>query len=662
MANATYSIQPPALLLSAGLLFWGWRAELLPLAIVMATVLEGARFISWRWRFSDKDFNRLVDLTSAILLAFAAYLYATRSIHGIFTLAQWFPVLVFLLVGAQTYSSQATLPLSALLLALRRRKPQQDTHLAQRIDIRFPYLAGCMLAASVVPLRTPWFYAGLCALAAWALWSIRPRRYASALWGGLLMSVIALGYVGHVGLNRLQGIVGDAVIDWLVSSERDPYQTTTAIGHIGQLKLSDRIVLRVKLPERTNRSLLLRQASYNAYASGIWRAAGDRFEAVTETPSPGSWQLGEPGMPQFAINVSGHLHRGRGLVAVPNGSYRIENLPAEFVKRNLYGAIKAENGPGVVSYTVRFRPDVSFDVEPTDKDLHIPSRYQSLFAQVSSELALSKDDPNKALAVLERHFRENFRYSLEQGRNANYAPLSHFLLRSRSGHCEYFATSTALLLRAAGIPTRYATGYSVQEYSELEDAYIVRHRHAHSWVLAYIDGTWRDVDFTPPTWVALEEQAAPWWETLYDLGSRVAFLFSRWRWSERDGQWLEVFLWLLVPLGLILGWRLYFKERIRRARPKKRHSEPVTDRSGRDSAFYRIVHQLERSSSPRRRGETLGQWLQGLTARDASTVDDHALKEALALHYRYRFDPRGLMPEERATLQSRVSEWLARDQ
>lgn len=660
MPNTSHHNSAPPLLLGAGLLFWGWRVELLPLAVVMAIVLESARLVAWRWRFSDRDFNRLVDLTSVVLVAVAVYLYATRSIYGIFTLAQWLPMLIFLLVGAETYSSRGTLPLSALFLALRRRKPPPDTDPAQRIDIRFPYLAGCLLAASLAPVRTPWFYVGLCALGAWALWSVRPRRYVPALWGGLLLCVIGLGYAGHLGLNRLQLIIGDVVVDWLVTSERDPYQATTAIGHIGRLKLSSRIVFRVKLPEQATGSLLLRQASYNSYASGIWRAVGDQFEAVTETASPGSWRLGEPGASEYVVKISGYLHRGRGLVAVPNGSHQLENLPAEYVKRNPYGAVKAENGPGMVNYTVRFRPDVSFDVEPTDKDLHIPSRYQSLFAQVSSQLGLSKDDPNKMLAVLERYFGDNFRYSLDQDRDAKYAPLSDFLLRSRSGHCEYFATSTALLLRAAGIPSRYATGYSVQEYSELEDAYIVRRRHAHSWVLAYIDGTWRDVDFTPPAWIAMEDQAAPWWQTSYDLGSRVAFLFSRWRSSERDGQWLDALVWLLVPLGLFLAWRLYLKERIQRARSKKAQRGSIAGGPGGDSAFYRIVHHLERSGLPRRPGETLGQWLRRLTAGDAPTVDKNALKEALALHYRYRFDPQGLAGEEKRRLQSTVSDWITR--
>jgi len=47
------------------------------------------------------------------------------------------------------------------------------------------------------------------------------------------------------------------------------------------------------------------------------------------------------------------------------------------------------------------------------------------------------------------------------------------------------------------VPTRYAVGYSVQEWSRLEQRYIVRARHGHSWALVYVNGAWRDVDTTP---------------------------------------------------------------------------------------------------------------------------------------------------------------------
>jgi transglutaminase-like putative cysteine protease len=57
-------------------------------------------------------------------------------------------------------------------------------------------------------------------------------------------------------------------------------------------------------------------------------------------------------------------------------------------------------------------------------------------------------------------------------------------------------------LRAAGIPARYAIGFSVSEYSPLEGAYVARRRHAYAWALAWLEGRWRDFDATPPDWTS----------------------------------------------------------------------------------------------------------------------------------------------------------------
>lgn len=662
MTDTAQRIGPPPLLLAAALLFWGWRTGLLAFAVAMALVVEGVRYVSSRWALSDKDFIRLVDLTSVVLIAITVYLYATRSIYGVFVIVQWLPIVLLLIVAAQMYSTRGSLPLSALFLTLRRRKSSLvEAEPVPRIDVRFPYLVICVLGASAVGAPTPWFYLGLCAVAGWALWSVRPQRSAPVLWGALLAVAIGLGYVGQLGLNRLQEVVGDLAVEWLVNrswNDRDPYRATTAIGHIGRLKLSDRIELRVKLPAGAPGGLLLRQASYNNYASGIWRVLGDKFAPVADTPPPGTWQLGEPVVAGETATISGYLRRGRGLLALPGGTYRIEDLPAELLKRNPYGAIKVENGPAVVSYTARFRRPSAVDAPPGERDLHVPGRYAPVLGQVVAELGLSSARSEAALAALGKHFAENFRYTLVQ-RDAKYASLADFLLHTRAGHCEYFATATALLLRAAGIPSRYATGYAVDEYSELEDAYVVRRRHAHSWALAYIDGAWRDVDFTPASWPALEKETAPWWEELYDLGSRIAFLFSRWRSSEGDRGALQVFVWLLIPIGLVLAWRLYFKERVKQARTKRDGRRATLTGPGSDSVFYRIVSHLERAGLPRRPGETLSQWIWRVAADDGDAASKESLRAALVLHYRYRFDPAGLPSEQAQALRSRVTEWLA---
>lgn len=113
-----------------------------------------------------------------------------------------------------------------------------------------------------------------------------------------------------------------------------------------------------------------------------------------------------------------------------------------------------------------------------------------------------RTDYEKARAI-ERQLRTTFGYSL----NVDYAGrdnhLTYFLTVSRSGHCEYFATTMALMLRTLGIPSRIINGYLTDEWSNTGRRYIIRQEHAHSWVEAIVDesGRWMTFDPTPASGV-----------------------------------------------------------------------------------------------------------------------------------------------------------------
>ena len=73
--------------------------------------------------------------------------------------------------------------------------------------------------------------------------------------------------------------------------------------------------------------------------------------------------------------------------------------------------------------------------------------------------------------------------------------LEEFLFDKRQGHCEFFASSFAILLRSAGVPARLVGGYVGGDYNELGGYYLVTERMAHVWVEAYLAGTgWVRVD------------------------------------------------------------------------------------------------------------------------------------------------------------------------
>ena len=271
------------------------------------------------------------------------------------------------------------------------------------------------------------------------------------------------------------------------------------------------------------------------------------------------------------------------------------------------------------------------------------------------ELRLPSVSPRQTLQTVSDYFVQHFRYSVFQpDRPVAVSPLEDFLLQSRSGHCEYFATATVLLLRQAGIPARYATGYAVQEFSRLENRYVVRHRHAHAWALAFVDGVWQALDTTPVSWVEAEQEAASWRQPISDLWSWAMFQVSGWwRANGKPVGRLSV-VWLLIPLGLLVAWRFYTAKRVAHPRTGRQRTPSRPVRPGEDSEFYALEKQLSDIGLGRNPWESIARWIQRIEATHILPVTTDSLRALVSLHYRYRFDPEGIGAADREGLRSGV--------
>lgn len=105
-------------------------------------------------------------------------------------------------------------------------------------------------------------------------------------------------------------------------------------------------------------------------------------------------------------------------------------------------------------------------------------------------------------------------------------PVMEFLVDRRSGHCEYFATALALLLRADGIPSRLVGGFKGGGKNALTGFFEVQQRHAHAWVEAYLGGEWILLDATPAESRNLAvEQAGNQWSVWHNLSRFVKYLW-----------------------------------------------------------------------------------------------------------------------------------------
>src|SRR3984893_9415771 len=104
---------------------------------------------------------------------------------------------------------------------------------------------------------------------------------------------------------------------------------------------------------------------------------------------------------------------------------------------------------------------------------------------------------DKATAV-EQYLSTHFGYTLELPRTLPQDQLANFLFERKKGHCEYFASSMAVMLRSLRIPSRIVTGFRGGEFNDLTGQYVVRASDAHSWVEACFRGSgWISFDPTP---------------------------------------------------------------------------------------------------------------------------------------------------------------------
>ncbi|MBI5685186.1 MAG: DUF4129 domain-containing protein [Verrucomicrobia bacterium] len=659
-------VKMPPLLLGLTLLFWGWEVELLPLSAVGAVILELPQFIRWRWDFSETDMNRFWDLCYVLFLGAIAYNFVTTDLtYATFKFMPWLPLIFFPFVAAAAYNAEDRVRLSTFSLFLHRKS--RDAASAKPVGwfVPYCYFAICFIAASTVNARDPRFYAAVVLFGAWLLWTIRSRVASVWVWAVMLIVVSVAGSGGQVGLTELQAWIETAATRLLTGSDEEFTQTRTAIGSMGELKLSNRIVLRVETNGNNPAPAHLRKASFIFYdTSGrkaTWLAAGTQFVQQQPGTEPTTWVVAEQ-QPSSAATISMPLSRGMGILPVPNGPCVLEGLVAGVVEVNRCGSVRVREGLPLVRYTVKYRGVSTLDAQPNERDLSVPAAEVPALAQIASELGLAGQPPGEVMRRLAVFFHGKFTYRTHLKTAADdffgqTTALSHFLLRDRAGHCEFFATATTLLLRQAGIPARYATGYAVPPKAASAREHLVRRRHAHAWVLVYVDGAWRDFDTTPAAWGGMEDAEASVFQSLGDLISSLQYRIAFWRYYGDRAAIINALLWL-IPFPVIwFSWRLFWKKGRIRLKDRKQRKE-TSPRAGADSEFYLIEKHLTKAGLPRREGESLREWLRRLETSRRAGVRIPPLEEIVALHYAYRFDPLGITSQQRRELKSRAESWL----
>ena len=132
-----------------------------------------------------------------------------------------------------------------------------------------------------------------------------------------------------------------------------------------------------------------------------------------------------------------------------------------------------------------------------DHYLQLPARLSERTVALGRQLAGTGLSDAEILQRVTAHFASQ-RYAYATSDLAvGGDPVDSFLFERRRGHCEFFASSFAILLRLAGVPARLVGGYYGGEYHDLGGYYLITEDRAHAWVEAFVAGKgWVTVDPT----------------------------------------------------------------------------------------------------------------------------------------------------------------------
>jgi protein-glutamine gamma-glutamyltransferase len=185
----------------------------------------------------------------------------------------------------------------------------------------------------------------------------------------------------------------------------------------------------------------------------------------------------------------------------------------------------------------------------------------------------AKNDYDKAAAI-ENYLKTRFGYTLQLPQTTVKDPLANFLFERKQGHCEYFASSMAVMLRTLGIPSRVVNGFRSDEFNDITGNYVVRAKDAHSWVEAYFAGYgWQTFDPTPggngaspQGWnrVALyiDAMASFWrdWVVSYDTSNQ--YVLGKTAITSSRNMWEGARAWARKHYASMLKWARRSQDRV----------------------------------------------------------------------------------------------------
>jgi protein-glutamine gamma-glutamyltransferase len=298
------------------------------------------------------------------------------------------------------------------------------------------------------------------------------------------------------------------------------------LGQIGEIKKNPTVVMRVKTGRPVGYSMLRwRGIALSTFDGKRWTTPNRHPAALL--PDPSGWiYVGDPtqqhGGPAIGLNYEVLLQPiATDAVFAPanvvslQGNFSGEGQNTGWTSRRSY-LFRDEGGslynpfrnyaqlryfgfsrlPAINAAKLR-AATAQYPEQIRTQYVQLPVLDPRIAALAKFITAQARTPYDKSISV-ENYLRTRYTYTLNLAGKPGDDPLAHFLFETHSGHCEYFASAMAIMMRTLGIPSREVNGFLPGEFNDLAGDYIVRASDAHSWVEVYFPGEgWVTFDPTP---------------------------------------------------------------------------------------------------------------------------------------------------------------------
>jgi transglutaminase-like putative cysteine protease len=361
------------------------------------------------------------------------------------------------------------------------------------------------------------------------------------------------------------------------------FSGSVRLGEIGQLQDDRTPAFRVRFLSGTPPPIVRwRGAALSDFNGSAWT---NTLETWHEFPNQGKIVLAsddqrrKPGPRLFyEIQTLAAMDRVLFTTGIPEYIY----LPQGRLRKNAESAfrqISLEYTLPTYSFSGFLDPTMHPVAAETSGPLTQPLRQRYLrlpgvnprIRELAEVVAAKLTDPAGIANRIETHLKTKYAYSLESNITGR-EPLVDFLFNTRAGHCEYFASAMAVMLRTLKIPTRVVTGFYASLPEPIDSWYVIRSSNAHSWVEVWIESKgWVVFDPTPAGGNQPQLSATMKW--LIQMQDRFVVMSEEWMGGAAGVKRPNItrpeisWPWFLATISISLAWLLWQKRNNQLAAP-----------------------------------------------------------------------------------------------